>query len=41
MAYVLKNTETEAPKGLRDALATGNRWLAFSALTVSRAAFIR
>lgn len=26
MAYVLKNTETDAPKGLRDALATGNRW---------------
>lgn len=26
MAYVLKNTETDAPAGLQAALATGNRW---------------
>ena len=26
MAYVLKNDETEAPAGLKAALATGNRW---------------
>ena len=26
MAYVLKNYETEAPSGLKNALATGNRW---------------
>ncbi|MEO3865204.1 M24 family metallopeptidase [Rheinheimera fenheensis] len=26
MAYVLKNTETDAPAGLKAALATGNRW---------------